>query len=243
MLVAPNIVPPTNTIEKDKSIGDDKKPKQKKETDTTTTTIVRETQITIREEIKIKGNKIGTVPISSVFDFQNPQNIMKKLSPAETMVEAKANVDSILASETNNKSKLIKKVNNFDKNLDQMDIKQLVEISEYIGSLPKGKNSEILTTLSEDISERIKDKMLNFDTNSIPNISIPPIYLPEIPNIKIEAPKEEKNQIGTNKDLKPLSDEELEWGLKMQEEIKKGYKPNKEEAEKYEDIYNRSLIA
>ena len=53
----------------------------------------------------------------------------------------------------------------------------------------------------------------------------------------------EKTQIGSKKELILPSDEELDWALKMQEEMKKGYQPKKEEAEKYEDIYNRSLIS
>lgn len=200
-------------IDKSKNKGSQTPPKDE-------TKVVRETTIKIKEEVTIKGNKTGNIPTNtSIFDNIQQNNSLDSV---------KNTLDELNGMLKTDRLRIVKKVGEFDKKVEKLNISQLVEVSKYINELMSDTddNDDILAELNNSILDRIEEKSNESGIPFIPaNLNIPnnPQSIDSSPSsIKIEG-----------------SNEELEWAEKMQEQILKGYKPTSEESIKYEQIFNK----
>ena len=211
-----SITPPIKSI--DPPAGKEKKKETKDEV-----VIQREITINIKEEIRLTGAaaKSGIVPPLTIFNFPN----LNEANPLK-ISEAKNAIDNILKSSEKNSKKFAPNLESFNKSLEGMNTNQLLTIGEHLGALMQDTddNDELLGALQKSVFDKLKnpDSVLIHDYSQIPSKSV---VITEKIQDKVE-PKE-------------LSKEEIDWVFSMQEKIIKGYKPTKEEATKYQDIFDK----
>ncbi|MFN4152863.1 MAG: hypothetical protein ACK4IX_18110, partial [Candidatus Sericytochromatia bacterium] len=140
-----------NTIEDPKKV-DKTKNKTENNQPQDQTKIVRETTIKIREEINIKGNKTGSVPTNLPLFEDHKANI--------SVESVKDTLDDINDLKQTDRIKIVKRVSEFDKKIENLSLPQLIEVSKYINELmaETDDNDDILGELNNSVLERIEDK-------------------------------------------------------------------------------------
>lgn len=214
-----------NTIEDPKKVDKTKNKTENKQPQDETK-IVRETTIKIREEINIKGNKTGSVPTNlPLFEDQK----------ANVSVESvKDTLDEINDLKQTDRIKIVKRVSEFDKKIENLSLPQLIEVSKYINELmaETDDNDDILGELNNSVLERIEDKTKSNIPSLPEGINIPN----NIPSIDVDL-MQPNIEPSTDKKLNN-SNEELDWAFELQDKILDGYKPTPEESQKYDRVFN-----
>jgi hypothetical protein len=207
-------------VDKTKNKTENKQPQDE-------TKIVRETTIKIREEINIKGNKTGSVPTNLPIFEDQKSNV--------SVESVKDTLDDINDLKKTDRIKIVKRVSEFDKKIEKLELPQLIEVSKYVNELmaDTDDNDDILAELNNSILERIEEKSSKSNIPLIPEgINIPN----NIPSIDVDL-MQPNIEPSTNKKLNN-SNEELDWAFELQDKILNGYKPTPEESHKYDLIFN-----